>query len=111
MRAKEKIIYSGFVAQDVEKAAKETDYDFSGVDAPKNDKDLYGLRYADFVVPLVKAVQELDENQNSKFKTQNDAIVELQKENNDLKERLAKLEEMMNVQSSVTNTQRQTINL
>ena len=34
-------------------------YDFSGVDAPKNNKDLYGLRYAEFVVPLVKAVQEL----------------------------------------------------
>ncbi len=34
-------------------------YDFSGVDAAKNDKDLYGLRYSDFVMPLVKAVQEL----------------------------------------------------
>jgi trimeric autotransporter adhesin len=58
-RQKEQIVYSGFVAQDVEKAAKELGYDFSGVDAAKNDKDLYGLRYADFVVPLVKAVQEL----------------------------------------------------
>lgn len=56
---KEQILYSGFSAQDVEKAAKELNYNFSGVDAPKNDKDLYGLRYAEFVVPLVKAVQEL----------------------------------------------------
>ncbi len=64
MQAKEKIVYSGFIAQDVEEAAKETGYDFSGVDAPKNDKDVYGLRYAEFVVPLVKAVQELSqENQ------------------------------------------------
>jgi hypothetical protein len=55
---KEKIIYSGFIAQEVEQAAKQVGYDFSGVDAPKNDKDLYGLRYAEFVVPLVKAVQE-----------------------------------------------------
>ncbi|MBK5284061.1 MAG: tail fiber domain-containing protein [Bacteroidia bacterium] len=54
----EKIIFSGFIAQEVEQAAKEVGYDFSGVDAPKNDKDLYGLRYAEFVVPLVKAVQE-----------------------------------------------------
>lgn len=53
------VIYTGFIAQDVEKAAKSLNYDFSGVDAAKNDKDLYGLRYADFVVPLVKAVQEL----------------------------------------------------
>jgi hypothetical protein len=39
-------------------AAKELGYDFSGVDKPKNEKDFYGLRYAAFVVPLVKAVQE-----------------------------------------------------
>ncbi|MEO5571928.1 MAG: tail fiber domain-containing protein [Bacteroidia bacterium] len=58
--AKEKIIYSGFIAQEVEKAAHEIGYDFSAVDAPKNENDLYALRYADFVVPLVKAVQELD---------------------------------------------------
>jgi hypothetical protein len=55
---KTKIVFSGFLAQDVEKASKAIGYDFSGIDAPKNDKDLYGLRYADFVVPLVKAVQE-----------------------------------------------------
>jgi hypothetical protein len=58
-KAKEHVVYTGFVAQEVEKAAKELNYDFSGVDAAKNDKDLYGLRYAEFVVPLVKAVQEL----------------------------------------------------
>jgi hypothetical protein len=45
----------------VEQAAKELEYDFSGVDAAKNDKDLYSLRYAEFVVPLVKAVQELSQ--------------------------------------------------
>ena len=59
MADKEKIIQSGFIAQEVEQAAKELGYDFSGVDAPKNDKDFYGLRYAEFTVPLVKAVQEL----------------------------------------------------
>ena len=32
---------------------------FGGVDAAKNEKDLYGLRYGQFVVPLVKAVQDL----------------------------------------------------
>ena len=58
-KQKEQIVYTGFVAQDVEKIAKSLNYNFSGVDAPKNDKDLYGLRYAEFVVPLVKAVQEL----------------------------------------------------
>lgn len=61
LNEKEKITYSGFIAQEVEAAAKELGYDFSGVDAPKNENDLYGLRYAEFVVPLVKAVQELSE--------------------------------------------------
>lgn len=61
-RAKEdkaRIVYTGFVAQEVERAAKELNYPFSGVDAPKNESDFYGLRYAEFLVPLVKAVQEL----------------------------------------------------
>ena len=57
---KEKIIQSGFVAQEVEAAAKELGYNFSGIDKPQNDKGQYGLRYAEFVVPLVKAVQELN---------------------------------------------------
>jgi hypothetical protein len=50
--------YTGFIAQEVEAAAKTVGFDFSGVDAPENEKDVYGLRYAEFVVPLVKAVQE-----------------------------------------------------
>ena len=62
--------YTGFIAQEVEEIAKKLNYDFSGVDKPKNDKDLYGLRYAEFVVPLVKAVQELAE-ENDKLKTSN----------------------------------------
>ncbi len=53
-------VRTGFLAQEVEKAAREVGFDFDGVDAPKNEKDLYGLRYAEFTVPLVKAVQELD---------------------------------------------------
>ncbi|MCB0669847.1 MAG: tail fiber domain-containing protein [Saprospiraceae bacterium] len=57
---KEKIIQSGFIAQEVEKIAAGVGYEFSGVDAPKNSDDYYGLRYAEFVVPLVKSVQELN---------------------------------------------------
>ncbi|MBI5540118.1 MAG: tail fiber domain-containing protein [Bacteroidia bacterium] len=55
------ILQTGFIAQDVEKAANELGFDFSGVDKPKNKNDFYGLRYAEFTVPLVKAVQELNE--------------------------------------------------
>jgi hypothetical protein len=56
----ENIRYTGFIAQEVEKAAKDVGYDFSGVDSPQNEQSLYGLRYAEFTVPLVKAVQELN---------------------------------------------------
>ena len=50
---------TGFIAQEVESAAQQLTYDFSGIDAPKNTKDYYSLRYGTFVVPLVKAIQEL----------------------------------------------------
>jgi trimeric autotransporter adhesin len=59
-------VATGFVAQEVEAAAKELKYEFDGVDAPKNEHDLYGLRYSEFVVPLVKAVQELSRIVNEK---------------------------------------------
>jgi hypothetical protein len=49
--------FSGFIAQEVAAVAKDLGYEFSGVD---ESGQLMGLRYATFVVPLVKAVQELD---------------------------------------------------
>lgn len=48
----------GFIAQEVEAAAKSLGFSFSGVDAPQQPGNLYGIRYSEFVVPLVKAVQE-----------------------------------------------------
>lgn len=53
----EKIKMTGFIAQEVETAAKESGYNFSGVTAPRDSTDLYGVSYSQFVVPLVKAVQ------------------------------------------------------
>ena len=57
----EAITYTGFIAQEVEEAANEMNYNFSGVVAPQNDTDHYAIRYAEFVVPLVKATQEQQE--------------------------------------------------
>jgi len=51
----------GFVAQDVVAAMKETGFEFNGVHIPENEHDHYTIRYGEFVVPLVKAVQELSE--------------------------------------------------
>jgi hypothetical protein len=63
---KSRIVYTGFIAQDVEKAAQSLGYSFSGVDRPKDDQQsFYGLRYDDFVVPLVRAAQELAANDDS----------------------------------------------
>jgi len=76
-----KIIYSGFIAQEVEEAAKKLNFEFSGVDKPQNKDGLYGLRYDNFVVPLVKAMQEL-----SKMNIEKDAeIAELKPEIDELK--------------------------
>jgi len=60
-RQSSSIIRTGFIAQEVEAAAKRVGFDFDGVSAPENETDLYGIRYAEFVVPLVKAVQEQQE--------------------------------------------------
>ncbi len=77
----ERLRHTGFIAQDVEKAANELDYEFSGVDKAKNEQDHYGLRYAEFVVPLVKAVQELSD----KIDRQQEQIDRLMLENERLK--------------------------
>ncbi|MEZ5199032.1 MAG: tail fiber domain-containing protein [Bacteroidales bacterium] len=55
---KEAKIQTGFITQEVEEAALAMGFEFSGVDKPQNDNGVYSLRYAEFVVPLVKAVQE-----------------------------------------------------
>ena len=57
--AKEEVIASGFIAQEVEAAAQQSHYTFDGVIVPDDpSKDHYKISYASFVVPLVKAVQE-----------------------------------------------------
>jgi trimeric autotransporter adhesin len=73
---KENMVFSGFAAQEVEQAAKDAGYEFSGVDKPKNANDFYGLRYGDFVVPLVKAVQE----QQQMIKDLQQQVAELKKQ-------------------------------
>jgi trimeric autotransporter adhesin len=67
----------GFIAQEVEKAATETNTTFDGLHKPENEKDTYSISYETFVVPLVKAVQE-----------QQAAIVALQKQVEQLQKQL-----------------------
>ena len=77
-KLKEAEIQIGFIAQEVEQAAQSLGFDFHGVDKPKNKTSHYGLRYAEFVVPLVKAVQEL-ETENTQLKAENTHLKEMLK--------------------------------
>lgn len=77
-------VTTGFIAQEVEAAAKKIGFDFSGVDKPKNETDLYGLRYAEFVVPLVKGMQE----QQKQIEEQQQRIAELEKMLKEIKEKI-----------------------
>jgi hypothetical protein len=69
------VVRTGFIAQEVEAAATKVNYNFDGVYKPTNSTDNYSLSYAQFVVPLVKAVQEL----NAKIATQDELIKQLTK--------------------------------
>lgn len=90
--AKEKQIQTGFIAQEVEEAAMATGYQFSGVDAPQSNEDFYGLRYAEFVVPMVKGLQQLDA-----------ANANLKSEVDNLKSRLEKLEALLYLKDAELN--------
>lgn len=78
---KAQIRQSGFVAQEVEQIAMDLGFDFSGIDKPDNSQDFYGLRYSEFVVPLVKAIQEQQEiiaKQEAKNETLTKLVLDLQ---------------------------------
>ena len=72
---------SGFIAQEVEQAAREVGYDFNGVHVPADAGDNYSVAYGQFVVPLVKAVQE----QQAMIATQAEQMALQQKELAELK--------------------------
>lgn len=74
---------SGFIAQEVEAAAQQCGYNFNGVHKPNDENDNYSIAYSQFVVPLVKGMQE----QQKMIETQQGEIDELKKM---VKELLAK---------------------
>ncbi len=74
--AKKNEIFTGFMAQEVEQTALSLGFNFSGIDKPADaSNQTYALRYSDFVVPLVKAVQE----QQQQIELLNKEITELKK--------------------------------
>ncbi len=71
--ASKNIRRTGFLAQDVEAICKELDYDFDGIHAPKDETGKYTVAYSQFVMPLVKSVQELN-TKVTKLETENAAL-------------------------------------
>ena len=95
----EKIRFSGFLAQEVKRTAQEVGYDFSGVDKPEDANGLWGLRYAEFTVPLVKSVQELHEKN-----------LAIQTENQHLQNQVADLLKRMELQEQTIKTMQSNLN-
>ena len=93
---------TGFIAQEVEKAANLTGYNFSGIIKPKTEKEHYGLSYESFVVPLVKAMQEQQQMIND-LKEQNAELKKInigQKSlNEEMLKRIKELESSVNVKN------------
>jgi hypothetical protein len=83
----EKKLHTGFLAQDVEKIANQLGYSFDGVHTPENDRDHYSLAYSQFIMPLVKSVQE----QQQQIETQKSSIIKLYKMIEELKNQNAEL--------------------
>ncbi len=71
---------SGFIAQEVEKAAMDAGYNFNGVHKPESASDNYSLAYGQFVVPLVKGMQE----QQQMIEAQKQTIDKLQQQLNEV---------------------------
>ncbi|MEO8148649.1 MAG: tail fiber domain-containing protein, partial [Bacteroidia bacterium] len=83
--------YHGFIAQEVEKALNDLHTDFSGLCKPQNDKDFYSLRYAEFVVPIVNAIKEQQQEITHK-----DSLIDLQqKQLSDQQQQINELKNQM----------------
>lgn len=94
-KSSEKLFY-GLLAQDVDASSTKTGYkNFSGVVSPDENGGKYALRYSEFVVPLIGAVQE----QQAQFAA-------LSKENEALKARLERLEQTIQKGSNAATTQK-----
>jgi hypothetical protein len=98
----EKLTQSGFIAQEVDSVARAIGYDFSGVEKPTAPGGLYGLKYGDFMMPVVKSIQEQQQTilnlkqENQALKSDNQKMIkqiaELQKQSGEVADLAARLE-------------------
>jgi len=84
----------GFIAQDVEEVLKESGVENTGM-LSIDDEGRYELRYNDLMAPMVKAMQELNE-ENEKLKSENVELkkmfLDFQKTQNQLVKKVEQLE-------------------
>jgi len=90
--------FIGLLAQEVHEAMKQSGYtSFTGIDIPRNEKEVYSLRYVDFVMPMIKAIQEqqsMIEAQQKEIQTQKAQIQNLIQENETLRAQRTEIEKM-----------------
>ncbi len=83
--------FVGLLAQEVEEAMKASGYThFTGIDIPKNEKEVYSLRYVDFMMPIIKAIQE----QQKLIENQKQEITMLKAKYEGLEAKLTEMEKM-----------------
>jgi trimeric autotransporter adhesin len=84
------VLHSGFLAQDIETICKKLDYQFDGlhIPDPNNKTDHYSLAYSQFIMPLVKGMQE----QQVQIEKQQATIDMLKAQNTSFLKRLELLE-------------------
>ena len=84
----------GFIAQEVEETLNNSEAEAPGM-ITIDDKGNYELRYNDLIAPLVKAVQEL-KNENDRLREENSVLAEEIERLKNMEERIAKLEGKLN---------------
>jgi len=101
----------GLIAQDVEKVlpnlVKDTKFETRNarpdIDAKNSETiNFKALNYTELIPIIIKGMQELDESQKSKLKSQNDEIVELKSEIESLKSEINELK-VSAIQLSTSN--------
>jgi trimeric autotransporter adhesin len=90
--ASNQIRFTGFIAQDVEALASQLGFEFDGIHHPENETDHYTIAYSQFIMPLVKGMQE----QQAMIETQYKQYQILSGKFDQLQQQLAELQSIIN---------------
>jgi len=88
--------HDGLIAQDVKKALDKLGLEFSGLVESENKEKILNLSYAEFVIPLINAVQE----QQQQIESQQKENQLLKTELNSLKEEIGQIKALLGEKGS-----------